>query len=194
MQRLNRHDTKKLGYSIASAAGFVLLVSWTIYSKWGLVYFLYALPIAYLTTLVVLVPFVASSRKSFRLLLLLLAGAGLITGASVALTASHGYPLAYNYPANSGSCTTVKVQNASSPYGYTNSTACTSAATTTTSVGNLVLNYLYWLPVSGLVLYAVPPYREKQSVSEMTGQAIFGMILLAALLLPLTGLLPMAGS
>ncbi len=188
------HGRRLLSYSIVSATGFTLLVAWIIFSNAGLAYYIYVLPVAYLATFAVLASFIASSRKTLRLITAMLVGAALITGVTVAATASHGYPVGYSAQGFNTSCTQVKVQNATSPLGYTNSTLCSSTPTSSSSVQSLGLDFLYWLPVSGLVLSAVTAYRREQSTSERTGYAVFSLILLVALLLPISGLLPVAGS
>ncbi len=183
-----------LGYSLLTASAFALLVAWIVSSGAGLVYFIYVLPVAYLITFGMLAVFVTSSRRRLGAVAMILVGALLITGVTVAFTASHGYPIAYNSQGFSTSCTEVKVQNATSPSGYTNSTVCSSTPTSSSSAQSFVLDFLYWLPISGLTLYTLPGSRRYQSSAEQAGYTVFCLVLLAALILPITGLLPVVGS
>ena len=185
-----------LTYSLLTSLGFAILVAWIIYARAGLAYFFYILPAAYLGTLILVIHTISSSRKAIGVISLILMGSALITGATFALTASHGYPVSYYaYQGYNSTCSTVKVQNASSPNGYTNSTICTSTPTASqSSPVSIVMNFVYWLPVSGLAVSTVPTFAKGQTRAEKSGYGILSLVLLVALLLPLTGLLPLVGS
>jgi hypothetical protein len=175
---------RTLGCSLAVAAGFILLVAYIFLERAGLLYYLWVAPIAYLATFVVLVIFFAESDRRLLLLSLAVLGTLAIVATTAAVTRSHGYPISYQGLATS--CSTVKVPNATSPWGYTDSGQCST--TPTANAASFLWNFLYWLPVSGLALFTLPTWREEKAASEKAGYAILGLVLLAALLLPLVGI------
>lgn len=174
--------------SLALAAGFALLVSYVFLARAGLLYYLWVLPFAYVGTVSVLIGFVAGSRRRALAVSLIFVGALSIVGVTTALTASHGYPAPYETTFTS--CTSVQLPNATSPWGYTYGSRCTS--TPADSAMAFLWNFAYWLPVSGLALYSLPAWRKGEGAPAKAGHLVIGLVLLGALLLPLTGI-PTAG-
>ncbi len=189
MQERPAANRNVLAYSLLAASGFALVAAYVILARAGLVYLLFVLPIAYLFAGVLLLTFVASSRRRISFLCYVLLGAALLVGGTSAFTAAHGYPFPYHGFATS--CTTIKIQNATSPGGYTFGSSCSQNPTE--SPMSFVWNFLYWLPASGLAVYAIPNWRKGSSLAEKAGFGVIGAVILVALLLPLTGLL-VAGS
>ncbi len=182
-------NSKILGYSLIVAVGFTLIVAYVFLQQAGLLYLLWVAPLAYLATLAVLLMFVERSHARLLVLSSIIIGALTIVAVTSVLTVSHGYPMSYQETVTS--CTTVKIPNATSPSGYTYGSQCSTSPTA--SVTAFAWNFLYWLPVSGLVLFTVQTSRTGKSASERAGYAVIGLVLLVALLLPLVGI-PSVGS
>ncbi len=180
---------KILGYSLIVAVGFTLLVTYVFLQQAGLLYFLWVAPLAYLATLGVLLMFVERSHARLLVVSSIMLGALAIVAVTSVLTVSHGYPVSYQGAVTS--CTTVKIPNATSPWGYTYEGQCSTSPTA--SAAAFAWNFLYWLPVSGLVLFTIQTSRTGKSASERAGYAVIGLVLLVALLLPLVGI-PSVGS
>lgn len=177
-------SSKTLGFSLVVAIGFTLLVVYIFLQRAGLLYFLWVAPAAYTATFVVLLWFVAESRNRLILASSIVLCALAVVAATSILTASHGYPVPYQGTVTT--CTNKQIPNATSPSGFTGSTQCSNspAANLTAFVWNL----LYWLPVSGLVLFIASARQTGKNISERVGYAIIGLVLLVALLLPLVGI------
>ncbi len=187
-------NSRILGYSLIAAAGFGLLVAYVFIERAGLLYFFWVLPYAYIATFGVLLTFVAGSQRRLLVVSSILLSALALVAVTSVLTVSHGYPFPYQSQFQTTLCTEVHIPNATSPWGYTNGTQCSTSPPTTATIGTAFLwNYLYWLPVSGLALFTFPTWRNGKSVSERAGYAVIGLILLVALLLPLVGI-PSVGS
>ncbi len=182
-------SNKTLGYSLILAAGFALLVVYVFLQKGGFLYFFLVAPFAYIAAFGVLLMFVEESRRRLVLVSSIILGSLAIVAVTSVVTISHGYPVSYQGTVTS--CTDVRIPNATSPWGYTYGSQCSTSPTVTATA--FAWNFLYWLPVSGLVLFTIPTWRKDKSVSERAGYAVIGLVLLVALLLPLVGI-PSVGS
>jgi len=177
-------DHRTLGYSLVFAAGFTLLVAYIFLQGAGLIYYFVVIPYAYMATFAVLLLFVTGAKKRLFVISYIVVGALVVVAVTSVFTVAHGYPVSYQ--TYNTSCTNIEIPNATSPWGYTDSSQCsTSPAASATS---FLWNYLYWLPVSGLALFALPTWRQDKSPSERAGYAIIGLVLMVALLLPLIGI------
>lgn len=178
-----------LWFAFTVASGFSLFSAYAILEGAGVLYLLFLLPAAYLVTVIMVVLLVGGSDKPLLLGTTILLGAGAIVAATSLLAPNHGYPVAYSL--YSTSCVQVKIANATSPWGYTYGSSCrTSLASLPAS---FVSNFLYWLPISGLVVYSLPSSRVKRSPTDKAAFAILGGVMIVALMLPLTGLLATPG-
>ena len=186
---VERKGGKFLLSSLALATGFGALVSYVFLAKAGLLYFLWVLPFAYICTAVLLFGFVAGAPRPLVAASSIVLGALAIVAVTSVLASSHGYPA--QYQTSFTSCSNVQTPNATSPWGYTDSSRCSTSPVD--SAVALLWNFGYWLPVSGLVVYVLPSVRRGESTSERAGHAVVGLILLVALLLPLVGI-PSVGS
>jgi hypothetical protein len=179
-----------LWVSLTVAAGFALFSAYVIIAKLGLLYLVAFLPMAYLVVFAMVVLFVFDSGRGRVLATYILLGALIIVVAASLATPGHGYPVALNTSANV--CTTVKAVNATAPPGVTQyNTTCTSVPST--SLASFGWNILYWLPISGLVVYSLPGLRAERSRSDKVAFALIGAVLIVSLLLPLTGVLVTPG-
>ncbi len=187
-------NSRILGYSLISAAGFVLFIAYVFIDKAGLLYFFWVLPFAYIATFIALLTFVAESRGRLLVVSSILLSTLAVVAVISVLTVSRGYPFPYQSQFQTTSCTEVQIPNATSPSGHTNGTQCsTSPPTTETSSLAFLWNYFYWLPVSGLAMFTIPTWRKGKNVSERAGYAVIGLVLMTALILPLIGI-PFVGS
>ncbi len=189
MTKEEKTDGNVLGYSLILAAGFVLLVAYVFLERAELIYFVFVTPYAYIAAFAVLLTFVVHSQKRLVLTSSIILGALAVVAVTSVFTVPHGYPVPYQNSVTS--CTNVRIPNATSPWGYTYGSQCSTSPTAT--VTSFLWNFLYWLPVSGLALFTMPSWRKNKSVSEKAGYSIIGLILLMALLLPLAGI-PSVGS
>lgn len=179
-----RPKARILTYSLVVAVGFALLVAYVFIDKAGILYLFWVSPFAYIATSALLLGFVAQSRRRLVVMSSILLGALAAVAVTSAFTVPHGYPVSYQ--TYTTSCTNVQIPNATSPWGYTNSSECLTNPTTYTIA--FFWNFLYWLPVSGLALFTMPTWRRTKSASEKAGYSVLGLLLIVALLLPLVGI------
>ena len=176
--------------SLFVAAGFSLFSVYIVVEVAGLLYLLLFLPMAYLAVLAMVVLFVLDSGKRWVLACYILLGAVVIAGGASLVTPNHGYPTPFNTYENV--CTTERAGNATAPPGVTQyNTTCTSVPSV--SPASFGWNVLYWLPISGLVVYSLPSFRVGRSRSDKAAFVLTGGVLIVALLLPLSGLLVTPG-
>ena len=184
MMKEEKAKNRILTYSLIVAVGFALLVAYIFIDKAGILYLFWVSPFAYIATGFLLLGFVTESRRRLLVVSSILLGALAAVAVTSAFTVPHGYPVSFQ--AYTTSCTNVEIPNATSPWGYTNSSQCLTSPTTHTIA--FLWNFLYWLPVSGLALFTVPIWRRSKSASEKAGYSIIGLTLIVALLLPLVGI------
>ncbi len=109
--------------------------------------------------------------------------------ASYFATQGSGLPWPVSNSYANENCQNAQIPNATSPSGYTNGTVCTSGSGIfSLSPFGIFIDYIYWLPIVGLGIYAMPIWKKEDSMPNKISRNLAGSTIAAALLLPQVGL------
>ena len=165
----------------------------------GLWYDIFVFPFVYVGTIIVLGNFLAGTGKRPKALAVVVVGAFLLLAFVATLSPNSGYPVPSTSTVYLSSCTTTTYTNSTAIYATTTTfsfantetfTNCSNAATGTSFLPiGLIVDFFFWLPISGTVVYALPFWRIETTENRIA-RAISCAVLFVAVLVPMLNILP----
>ena len=159
----------------------------------GNVYDFLVFPVVYIGIVVLLVDFQVNTPHRLRAFSWVVLGTVLILASTSVASSGHGYPLATSSTMFIQNCTTETYTNSTSiVFEYTETfTDCSLTGNGTVfSITNLSFDFLFWLPVSGLAVNALPVWRT-EATGVRVSRGIIYVTLMAATLVPFLNILPL---
>ena len=109
--------------------------------------------------------------------------------ASYSATGNSGLPSPMYSTSIQQNCQNVQIPNSTSPTGFTNGTRCTQGSILSSlNPFSVFIDYIYWIPITALVIFAAPVWKRDDSLSDKASRNILGAAFAAFLLLPIVGL------
>jgi len=181
----------RLMLSSVGAVGFFAVLAF-LHGEQGsaLFYDFWVVPYLYLGILILLTSFLTKTPRARTFLATVLVGVLITMGIGFAFTPERGYPAGSVGESYVVTCTTGIYTNSSYTYSST-FTGCNSVDTgTVIQPTGIALNFLFWVPVSGLVAFAMPTWRKGEAQEAQLTRSIYTATLLVAVVVPVLGILP----
>jgi hypothetical protein len=160
----------------------------------ALLYDFWIFPCVYLAILVILVDFLTKTPHARTFLVTVLVGVLIAMGMGFAFAPGQGYPAQSVGESYVLTCSTGVYSNSTYTYSST-FTGCNNV-----DVGiviqptGIALNSLFWVPVSGLVTFALPIWRKREAHEAQMSRFVYTVTLLVAVIVPILGILPFPAS
>jgi hypothetical protein len=181
--------------SSGGAVGFFAILAFLHWEQGSaFLYDFWIFPCVYLAILVMLADFMTKTPRKRTFLVTVLVGILIAMGMGFAFAPGQGYPAQSVGESYTLTCTTGVYSNSTYTYSST-VTGCNSVDVgTVIQPTGITLNFLFWVPVSGLVASALPVWRKGEAREAQLSRYIYTMTLLVAVIVPVLGILPMPAS
>ena len=182
--------------SSGGALGFFAILAFLHGEQWSaLLYDFWVFPCVYLAILAMLAYFLTKTPHARTFLVTVFVGVLIAMGIGIAFAPGQGYPARSVGESYVLTCSTEVYSNSTYTYISSTVTGCNSVdAGTVVQPTGIALNFLFWVPVSGLVVFPLPMWRRGEGYEAQLSRYVYTVTLLVAVIVPVLGILPFPAS